>query len=94
MQKQQQPRGLLRMGLLKAGESEVWGRRTGARWVSEEGHQWLLSTMTALHLWQRKSSSEIATNPAAKGHGEHRPISETELGRKSFSADWGIFREL
>lgn len=42
----------------------------------------------------KESSSETIPNPAAKGHGEHRPISETELGRKSFNPDWYIFREL
>lgn len=96
MQKQQQLKsGLLGTGLLRAGESE----RSGVGEKAPAGFQrgdvcgcCLLRQHCTCDL--KKSISETMANPAAKGHREHRLISETELGRKSFNPDWDISREL
>lgn len=48
----------------------------------------------AAYATKEKQLGETVAHPAAKGHREHRPVSETGLGRKPFNPDWEIFREL
>lgn len=58
------------------------------------------SSVAAIHynspayVTYRKSSFETTADSAAKGHREHRLVSETELGRKSFNSEWDISSEL